>query len=353
MTTPYRNTHTCATCPRPVGDAALICWDCTQTAEEHLDVIVDLRGELDTALTSASRSDGGPSGHSDEQPLPGDLAAAALARRTDTLLTDTATTITRRRGQALPPGADMTGPTCPRGRCEHVTCATIRTRIKPGLPARQAALIVKNLPWLRHRNNARVFFAELAALARALPRVLGHQGERRYLGRCLLPLPDGSECDGEIRALDDAHTATCPGCGTPWNVPERRAWLQQATREHLVTLAEAARIMEHRSADVSIYTIKSRIRRGQLATHPGVNGGPRRVRLGDILDLAERTEAHRARQRPVLTLGAALWTHVHARTHRSRPPRSTTRATRFAATSARTSAAAMSGPNRSRRRRRP
>ena len=107
-----------------------------------------------------------------------------------------------------------------------------------------------------------------------------------YALPCTATLQDGWTCDHDLPVRPYATEVTCRACGTVYDAAPHRAWLLEASAEHLGTATEVAGYLTLLTgAPVPAATVRCWAARGRLSPVDHAGGRPR-YRLGDAAVLA-------------------------------------------------------------------
>jgi hypothetical protein len=263
---------TCDICGDPTD--GYVCRRDTDTTAQHLRLIVDLAGEVETTVARLSRyatrsgrrapavEDDGPkqAGGLRPTPLPVDLNASARAAVAFNSVTTWARHVEEDHGGEVP---DV-----PHGQHPAAVAAT---------------WLLGQLDWLRHQREAEEAFTQLQAAGAAIRRIVDAPPEQVIVGVC--------DCGAHLYARRGAATVVCRDCSARWDVEASRAGLRETLRGYLVTASEAAVFMAFfgltGDRNRSRKTIVMWAQRGTIVAHGQVDGGPAYL-FGDIIDRATR-----------------------------------------------------------------
>lgn len=98
------------------------------------------------------------------------------------------------------------------------------------------------------------------------------------------------QCRRPMYASPGILTIRCvtPGCGSSYDLAERRAYLLDAAREELLTMADMLRVLpQWVGTPLNGSTMRSWRRRGRMVARGISLGGRETFRVGDVLDLIE------------------------------------------------------------------
>lgn len=276
----------CVHCGRPCPDG----YADTKCARELADALLVAAGHAEDAeatLARQARYGTGSRGGSDD-PLPGDLAAAAKLAPIANTIGTWARVVTDHTGRR-PHWRPLAGPLCPPwrpgdeprtggdeprtgGPCTHDSCDAIRRRTPPPPLARETAWLARQADWLRKHPAAGEAFSELHDACDQLARLVDGPADRALVGIC--------DCGRRLYALDGRTAVQCvgPTCKLVWDVNESRQILRKHLGDKLVTIAEAARLSMYldsrRTQDAIRKLLASRAASGQLAAHGIIDGEP-------------------------------------------------------------------------------
>ena len=272
-------TPTCVRCEREMPDQAYACRSCADRAERHLAELVDMTpAARDVAHGQSRRGTGGGSSGKPGSRLPIDLRSSARLDAVQVQLVGWARHICAERGLPLP-GAG---------------CAD-------DLVVELAGWLPGHLEWMRHRAEVDEFLTDVDACARVVRGIARGPVDQRYLGPCgalILPESDqeGSEvgrdtpeCSGDVYGPQGGSTGSCRTCGARVSQDERRAWLDEQTRDRAYRASEI-----EDAHKVKAHTIRMWAARGIIAEHGRDRLGRPLYLLGEVLDLAAAMAKRRA-----------------------------------------------------------
>lgn len=291
MSTENTTTATCRRCERPVADAAPACAACVAQTRDNLAWIADHAHELDTTLTRQDRVTAPSIGHTTETPLPVNLHASDVANRLRGTLTTWARIVMDERGtshaEAFPTPAPMNGPVCWAANtwCAHASCRAVILETAPEITnAGLARYLHDRTGWMAHAEWSPEAFDDIGRCAVDLARAIDTPPPIISLGTC-----DIDDCDGELRAHQEAPWTRCPICDTPYDVARRRdALLARAShvRRGATDLARILTALGDRDADGRLIVrkpkwVENRVQRKQLHAVGRDERGRPLYRLGD------------------------------------------------------------------------
>lgn len=163
--------------------------------------------------------------------------------------------------------------------------------------AATALFLAGHTEWVRHRQFAGEFLADVDACVRIIHGIARGPSEERYLGPCGARVDEYAnqrilltrECVGDVYARLGAEAGQCRECGAKHDVAARKAWLDDVVRGHAFRASEIAKAYK-----INVNTIRSWAQRGQLVSH-GYDQQERPLyNIGDVLDLAAADAARRA-----------------------------------------------------------
>lgn len=126
---------------------------------------------------------------------------------------------------------------------------------------------------------------EFRDLCDRIRRMIDVAPDRTYLGPCG-SMTDGVECPDDIYGLPNRATARCRTCGAEVDVDDRRGYLLKAVEDEVRTVLELSRALPKLiGREVSVDTLKGRIRRGSLGPRRKNARGHALYRVGDVIDL--------------------------------------------------------------------
>lgn len=261
-------TTTCATCDRPVADAA-VCAGCANRAAAGLRDAADLWPELAVTIARLDRM-------GDPTPRAGRPAPANPIRPGGDPATDQAT--------GWPPGLPVNLAASETADVVRNTITTWARHIAdevgadpPGDPAELMRWLAGRLEWARHQPWAAEAIDELGEVPKLLARALDRPPPRRYLGPCT--------CGADLYARRGAQHARC-ACGASAPVAEVLATLDKLARAHAYTASEIEAAYRIRADRIRQWAARGRI------TQRGTDrlGRPLYL-LGDVLNLAQKRAA--------------------------------------------------------------
>lgn len=259
-------TENICTCGETTRDHAYVGDDCADKLAKALGDIPDLEDELEITMSRQKGVDysqvGGTSVKSPEMPLPIHLGAVEARTHLRALLwswalfcTTTGVRNSSPDGDALPGGSLYSMSTWLQWRVDGLTL------VEKGPDA--VSTIVEAVERCR--------------------RVIDRPAERLYAGRC--GGTDG-ECPEDLYAAKDSRGVECTGCGTMWDVSERRTWLLAEAEEVLGTATELARAVSWLgSAPLTAERVRQWAKRGRIEVKGHDRKGDPTYRVGDAIDL--------------------------------------------------------------------
>lgn len=267
----------CRTCTRATQDAAALCQWCGDqigqiltgelvTVFEMPGGIVDLAAELETAMTRQASHGDRVGGRSATVPLPFEPRAADVLNELRTFLVGWVRLL---NGDNDDWPADnvpsMAGWLC--DRLDLIRRHEAADELHYELTA-EAGLVKQS--WLAVDRPPEVWFAGLCA------------------------------CGARLYAKPDARRIRCRGCGSTWNIQQRREWLIKASKDYLLTATEASDALAAWGQKVTPARIRKWAERRRITARGsviGLNGNTAPTyRLGDIIDLLA-AEARRANEK--------------------------------------------------------
>jgi len=300
-------TTDCEQCSRPLPDQAYVCSTCAGLLRVDLLRIVDLAGEVETAIVKLTRY--GSGGRSGERPVPFDEKAVERAAMVGNTVATWARHVAESRGRRLPEWTRVQGPLCRLGMalplldrsrpsCAHGSCADIRRRGRAIGVALAADWLVEQVEWLRHQPEAAEAFGELRDASRDLQRLVDRPVSRWYAGPCWEPIggvdEDGEQlrCQTVLTAAPGATKVRCRECGTEYDAKARKQWLLDEARGALVHAELMARALTALGIeDVTAARVRGMARHGRLMAKGSNAAGDPTYRVGDVLDVIEEQEA--------------------------------------------------------------
>jgi hypothetical protein len=274
----------CATgCGRP-SPAAALCTTCTNALRLDLLAVPWLTRALTTTLARLDRVPAGAGAGTDETPLPFRFAA-----------TQAATTLRLTLEPWVRDVAELHGLPAPRRRATLAALARwlarhdVLLRRHPADPDPQ-----------RGHGGAAQMADEIRYAVGQVRRVIDRPPDLFYGGPC-----DGCRqdlyCGADSRGWPTAVVITCRTCARVYDAAERRAWLLESVRDRLAPAAEISQAVPALyGQEIRAGTIRQWVARGRLVPHAWLLAGvvyPHRpadharalLRVGDVIDLAERT----------------------------------------------------------------
>jgi hypothetical protein len=338
----------CTDCGKPVADTGYICHHCTATLATTL---LEAAGILDELPTTVARLDrierpNTPRPATDDPPprpgtgvrrpgmdlrvrtpnpgsalspkaLPINLDAAEIQAHATRTIQLWANHIAATRGVPIPgPPVPLVGPPCagpdpfdPGGWCRHPSCVTIRGRPAGSVLAGAVKFVAAHLGWLRMRPESAVAWADLRRVYRRTVEVVDRPEPLLYTGPCWgFQFPDGP-CPRELYVEVGQEWVRCPRCRTTHQVAARREWLLREARAWDAPLTELAKFLGAYGAGTVSKDLPGLLRkwasRNELLMWRVDAAGQKRFRVGDALDLLERTARTDRRGRRAQGVAAA------------------------------------------------
>lgn len=230
-------TDTAATCHRdgrPVADGAYCCSACVDQTRANLEFTAANAADLEVTLTRQDRVSSGSGGRaSAETPLPINLHASDVSTRLRNALSTWTRLVAEERGTSL----DEAFPSCSGedgSWCTHKRCRDSRLVSN----ADMARWLHSRLGWIAHREWGPACFDELSRVAVDLGRAVDSPPPMIALGEC-----EADDCDGEIRAHQEATFARCPKCRESYDVRKRKDELLSKADHRRFNAASMARIL--------------------------------------------------------------------------------------------------------------
>lgn len=164
--------------------------------------------------------------------------------------------------------------------------------------SRMAEFLAGHVEWVRHKQFADEFLADVDACARVVRGLARGPAEQKYLGPCGAAVVDWGEgcetsdvgtCDGDVYAYRGARVGRCKTCGAEVATSEREAWLDGQVREHNYRDIEIAR-----AYNVNVKTMRTWHARGQLLAHGEDRDGRPLFNVGETLDMFRALAVRRA-----------------------------------------------------------
>ncbi|WP_028924218.1 hypothetical protein [Pseudonocardia acaciae] len=172
------------------------------------------------------------------------------------------------------------------GRAPHVDL--------PSQPIQLAAWLLDQREALRSEHRVA---DELHYAIRVTRLAIDRPPERVYLGPC-------DRCDHDLYTAPAARATHCGQCQAPYLVEQRRRWLLHSLREHLATAVEISQgIGELYGQRINRKTIHVWHHRERLVAHGYARDNRQPLfRIGDVLDLAERSATRQPTSKFATTL---------------------------------------------------
>ena len=277
-------------CGAPTGDGTTLCRACTTRLAADLDQVTWLERELTTVLARQAVYGDRAGGRSAEHPLPYDPRASEAAW----VLRDTLTNVARALGPQPPANRPESAgdATKPSGWADPLGTGVSAARI--------ARSLAQRLDTIRRHPEAYLLADEVHAAVTQARRVIDRPPARVYVGHC--------PCHTDLYARPGAASVRCTGCGTTYDVAQRRAELLEAAHDRLATATEIARLLKALGLDVSASRIRGYAHRGRLTPRGRNHEDDPLYRVGDVLDLitekAPPTRSDTPRQPVIATRSA-------------------------------------------------
>ncbi|MBB5431365.1 hypothetical protein [Nocardiopsis composta] len=265
-------TATCTICAQPLGDTAYVCSPCVGTLTAALRAVhgdAHLHGldaDLDIALAKQAvfpRQPGGRS-RSAEAPLPLNLNAAEAAAVLRSTLVGWVRVLLGEDGAPLPADT-LSG-----------TARWLEARVET----------------VRHREWASECVDEVLAAVHQARRAVDRPAEWVYVGQC-------PQCGGRVFGGVDREAARCRAEGCDGEITDAEGHRQQRYRaaaqaapDRAVTAAEGAMAARALGRPITERWIRKLAAAGRLEQVSAKR--PARYRLGDIMDIADKTEKRTA-----------------------------------------------------------
>lgn len=218
--------------------AATDAYVCHPEAQALADELLTAAGHAEDAeavITRQTRYGSGSRGGSDE-PMPGDLAAAAKLGPIRNAAYTAARIVEDYTRRTMPAWRRAAGPLCETGGgCLHASCAALRVINPPSALAQELEWLSGQTEALRRHPAADELFADLHSTCTALARLVDRPPDRDLVGMC--------DCGKVLYATAGRTVIQCPErtCKLVWHVERSREILRRALDDKLFTAAEAAR----------------------------------------------------------------------------------------------------------------
>jgi hypothetical protein len=238
---------TCHRCGRPVADSAPCCTACVEQTKANLEYVAANAADLETTLTRQDRVSSGTGGRaSAETPLPINLHASDVGTRLRNTLSTWTRVLLDERGMTSQEAFPQTvtrpeGPVCggDGSWCLHKSCrAILLAPAREVTESEMARFLHKHLAWASHREWAPVAFDELSRVAVDLGRAIDSPPPMISLGTC-----ETDDCNGELRAHQEAAFVRCPECRESYDVAKRKDVLLNRANHIQRGAASLARIL--------------------------------------------------------------------------------------------------------------
>lgn len=287
-------------CGYPCPDQAYLCERHTGELREELERVEKIADEFDDVLARQTNVRGLDRGAgASVTPLPYDDRATESRMVLTATITAWARGVAEERGLDLPaPPAAPDGPGCAGGTyCTHGSCRAIRRADEPSAETLAAQMLLENLQWLRFQRYAHEAADELISAIRSSTFIVDLRAPKLYLGRCGAAAGDnaacpcdchvggldapcsihggcgldfhvaatGPRCNRDLYARPDRATITCPGCGTRYDVAERKAHAINVAKKHEASARQISELCRHMlGEDVSTAMIRGYAKRGRI-----------------------------------------------------------------------------------------
>lgn len=289
-------------CGRTTRDNTPMCDRCFTDLQKWLVKIPDLFAELDTTIAQLAVIGERVGPRTGGRPLPVNLHAADVRRTALQAIRSWS----ERFDQFVPPPLVTIGPQCWDWECKHQVCQAMRAerRTQRLTTIRQACKTIEaQLAGLRVDPRITELHQVIGRACQAVRAEVDRPADKVYAGPCWKPLRpcdcpghqktnehlDGCPglCNTELYTKPGAAHATCPACGTRYDVKERRAWLLAAANDKLWPAWEIAQALPNLiGKDINRQTLHSWRRRKRLIPKGWALDGTELYRVGDVIDLA-------------------------------------------------------------------
>lgn len=272
----------CGSCGAGMVDAAVICHGCTRALTATLRAVPELMRDLTVTLTKTARTRpvNGPGGAPEIDPVvvPFNVAASKVHGDLRAVLAGWARLVSEERPSARKvfrrgkPLVTLDGrPVLERLDHTLLTCKENATSMSLWLAG--------YVDWLRHYSGAPAFLQELRDAVAAVERVIDIRIPLVYVGPCT-----ANGCTEDLWARHDGTTAECRGCGTVWDLDERRAANLDAARDAVVPAETVARALTSQGMPLTAELIYKWRQRGFVRAASTGPNGRHLFRLGDVAD---------------------------------------------------------------------
>ena len=259
----------CANCYR-TSDAYL-CASCGDLLAKELRTVGWVSDELDVTLSRQDRIGAQQGGHRPgkdvERPLPLHLGASEAAWILHDVLASTARDIAEQRGFPL-------------------DCVDTSPAI--------AAWLVRHVDAIRHDPGGGQTYDKVTDAIASARRIIDAPAGRMFAGPCGSET-DAGRCGADLYAAIDAPSVSCQECGAKWDVGERRADLLEQARSRLASAPECERMLPwFVGSPIRATRIRQWASRGRIMAKGADLAGVPLYRIGDVVDLHNRTTTERA-----------------------------------------------------------
>lgn len=253
----------CVRCGAPAGDAFV----CRRESRELAQALLVAAGHAEDAeavITGQVRYGSG-GGNSGEDPLPGNLGAAARLAVIGKTIGGWTGHVLDAAGMELPRWRRLAGPPCRDGvRCPHDSCHAVRRQFPFGGTGTAALWLAGEVDRLRRLPAAGEAFRDLHRACDDLARLVDRPAERDLVGMC--------DCGTTLYAPHGRTVVQCPlkTCKLIWDVERSRDILRRALGDRLVTAAEGAKLAsfwDERSSRQILALIGAWVRHGLVVSH--------------------------------------------------------------------------------------
>jgi len=259
----------CSTCYRL--SEAYLCVVCGDLLAKELRTVGWISDELDITLSRQDRIGVQQGGHKPgkevERPLPYNIGASEAGWILHDVLAVTARDLAEQRGLPL-------------------DCVDTSPAI--------AAWLLRHVNAIRHDEGGGQTYDELTDAIASARRIIDAPAGRMFAGPCGSET-DAGRCGADLYAAIDAPSVSCQECGAKWDTGERRADLLARARDRLASASECERMLPwFVGAPIKATRIRQWSSRGRiLAKSADLTGNPL-YRIGDVVDLHNRTTTERA-----------------------------------------------------------
>ena len=261
---------TCRSCDAPTPEDLLLCTSCIATTTRIVGNTPGILTAMHTTITKQARvQDSSRTGRTLHAPPPANLDAIEKKHHLRSSLVNAALAVGTASGERPP---------------TH-------------LPTQMLAWwLLPKTDWFAYDETTADACGDLIFAYHRAVSAIDHPIERIDIGVCGSAVEDEGGCTERLYPAKGQRTIVCPGCGTVWDVQERREAAFASARNILLPAADVARYLTAIGYRTTPKDVENWVARGKLeASLCDVTRRRQLYRFSDAHDVARRRQEKRAR----------------------------------------------------------